>query len=250
MSLLATAKLIQVFQDLCGALISDGTEATLLDLSNWVPNQTPQSEVANTFARSAVPDMHANYAVFLCAGVCGLIADRTGFIELGLDNGCDNVSFTGRWTSLWNDIQHWLASRPSEMMPVKVIPQRDGKSFPSVLFTHWSAISSNQLYHTACVLLLQSRPRDCRLPSTSTSSALWHARRICGISMTNPHQGCLNNAIQPLWIAGRLLGHESEQRELITLIKEIEATTGWAMSWRVKDLEEAWGLRQEATRGS
>ena len=61
--------------------------------------------------------------------------------------------------------------------------------------------------------------------------------------MTNPHQGCLNNAIQPLWIAGRLLSHKSEHALLVKLFKRIETSTGWINNWRIADLELTWGYK-------
>jgi hypothetical protein len=72
-------------------------------------------------------------------------------------------------------------------------------------------------------------------------SKLWHARRICGISATNEHHGCLNNAIQPLWVAGKLLSHPVEHKAVADLIASIEAKTGWGAKWRIADLKETWG---------
>ena len=182
--------------------------------------------------------MHANYAVYLCARACELVADRTQFMELGVQNGCNGEVFNRRCLRLWDDLQHWLDSRPPELLPVHTTTT---KPLPHILFLHWAAISSTQLYHTACILLLNTMPKSVKLPPTSVTSALWHARRICGISLANPHQGCLNNAIQPLWIAGRLFSHRSEHAIIIDLIRHIEAETGWGACWRIRDLELAWG---------
>lgn len=184
--------------------------------------------------------MHANYAVYLCSKVCELIADRTRFVELGERNGCDSATFEQRWLRLWSQLQDWIRDRPAEIIPVQNI---DSRPFPQILFVHWAGISSNQLYHTACTLLLGSIPRGVKLDVGQTGSATWHAKCICGISLTNPHQGCLNNAIQPLWIAGRLLTHKSEHLLLAKLIRSIETMTGWATSWRIADLEAAWGYK-------
>jgi hypothetical protein len=185
-------------------------------------------------------DMHANYAVYLCAKVTELISDRTKFMELGESNGCTMEVFSSRWLEQWNDLQNWLSERPDELLPVQTI---NDKPFPRILFVHFAAISSNQLYHTAAILLLKMIPKGIKLPRSPYTSLLWHARRICGISLTNPHQGCLNNAIQPLWIAGRLFSHPSEHEQITKLIRDIEIETGWGMSWRIRDLETAWGYR-------
>ncbi|KAJ0162990.1 hypothetical protein CTA2_3714 [Colletotrichum tanaceti] len=253
--------------DLCGALISDGTESTLLTPSKWLPSGASHNEARELFRRSGgTPDAHANYAVYLCARVCELVADRTRHLELGDPDGGSSSSpeeeLTERWVRLWEDLQAWTRDRPPELLPVQSIP---GSPFPQILFLHWAAISSNQLYHTACTLLLGSMPRP-PLPLNPnpnpnmnfklggvgvTGSAVWHAKRICGISLANPHQGCLNNAIQPLWVAGRLLSHRSEHALLVRLIRSIEAVTGWGTCWRIDDLEAAWGykVRKEPRAG-
>jgi hypothetical protein len=184
--------------------------------------------------------MHANYAVYLCAKSCELVADRTQFVELAVQNDCTGEAFNCRWLQLWGDLQNWLDSRPPELLPINTTTT---KPFPHILFLQWAAISSNQLYHTACILLLNLMPKSIKLQPTPAMSALWHARRICGISLANPHHGCLNNAIQPLWIAGRLFSHVSEHTIIVELIRHIEAETGWGACWRIRDLELAWGYQ-------
>lgn len=186
--------------------------------------------------------MHANYAVFLCARACALLSERTRFTELGEQNGCTGTAFEENWVSLWEELQAWSNDRPADFIPVKTV---EASPFPEILFARWSAISSNQLHHTACILMLDMMPKPSRVRTGlgTVGSALWHAKRVCGISATNPHHGCLNNAIQPLWVAGRLLSHRAEHAVLVKLIWEIEALTGWGMSWRVADLEAVWGYR-------
>lgn len=229
--------------DLCGALISDGTQSTVLKPSKWLPPGWHDHEASSLFREHRSPDMHANYAVYLSARACELIADRTKFVELGEDNSCTGNVFHKRWLELWDELQDWMTERPRELLPLRTT---NTKPFPHILFLHWAAISSNQLCHTACILLLNTTPRSIKLQHTPSASALWHARRICGISLANPHQGCLNNAIQPLWIAGRLFSHISEHEVIVDLINNIEAGTGWGVCWRIKDLEGAWGYKVSA----
>lgn len=230
--------------DLCGALISDGTQGTLVPPAKWLAPGVDESEARERFREAKSPDAHANYAVYLCAKVCGLIADRTRFVELGDANGCSSQVFTRGWQVLWDDLQVWLDERPPEMLPAS---EMETRPFPQILFAHWAAISSTQLYHTACVLLLNMMPRSVQAPAGIAGSATWHARRICGISLTNPHEGCLNNAIQPLWVAGRLLSHRSEHATIAKLIRNIEAKTGWGSAWRIADLEAVWGYKVHRT---
>ncbi|KIW04686.1 hypothetical protein, variant [Verruconis gallopava] len=226
--------------DLCGALMSDGTQSTLIEPWRWLAPGVSADRAQELFAQHRSPDMHANYAVYLCAKVCELLADRTKYSELGADNGCNDAAYAMRWTALWDDLQAWLDQRPEELLPLQTL---DGKPFPHILFIHWAAISANQLHHTACLLLLDMAPAGSKQSLQKEQLILGYAKRICGISLTNPHQGCINNAVQPLWIAGRHLTHRSEHAVLIKLFKNIEQTTGWATSWRVADLERIWGYK-------
>lgn len=52
--------------------------------------------------------------------------------------------------------------------------------------------------------------------------------------------GCWNNALQPLWIAGKLLSSDIEHKIIIDLLNEIESTTGWQMRLRIRDLKKYW----------
>ncbi|KAF1812255.1 hypothetical protein P152DRAFT_30347 [Eremomyces bilateralis CBS 781.70] len=226
--------------DLCGALMSDGTQGTLIHSSKWLPPGTPANDAHTLFAQAHSSDMHANYAVYLCAQICELLADRTKYVELGEENGCTDEVYVERWMQLWDDLQCWLDDRPAEFLPIQTI---DAEPFPFILFLHWAAISANQLHHTGCILLLNMAPKSMKGKVSVADATLGYAKRICGISVTNPHQGCLNNAIQPLWIAGRHLTHRSEHAIIIKLFKNIEDITGWVTSWRIADLETTWGYK-------
>lgn len=245
--------------DLCAAIIADGAESTTLPIAKWaiLDGSLPftheavdrQELINQTFLKkgAVVPDMHANYAVYLCARACDLIARRTRHLELGEENGCTDDVFRQGWSSLWEQLQVWFEKRPPQMRSASEIDYReDHGHFPSILFAHWAAISSNQLYHTACALMLEMAPRNTELGRlTGSRTQLWHARRIVGISLTNPHRGCLNNAIQPLYVAGKLFTHREEHKVIIDLLNHIEACSGWGSRWRIKDLENYWGYRLE-----
>jgi hypothetical protein len=244
--------------DLCAAIIADGTERPTLPIDKWAIVSTnslaftdgqidPKQSITQIFLEKGgiVPDMHANYAVYLCARVCDLLAQRTRYLELDEDNGCTDDTFRQLWNDLWEELQQWLEMRPLQMQPVQDVDHlQDEQRFPSILFAHWAAISGNQIYHTACILMMEMAP----LPTNTefgvdTHSALWHARRVVGISLTNPHRGCLNNAIQPLYVAGKLFTHRTEHKIIIDLLNHIEACSGWGSRWRIKDLEIFWGYR-------
>ncbi|KAJ5114438.1 hypothetical protein NUU61_000197 [Penicillium alfredii] len=237
--------------ELCGAIISNGAESTVLPLEKWVPampqtagsKDTEEDLIRDLFCQKgwAAPDMHANWAVYLCAKTCDLACRRTRHVELG-EVGDDTRPFLVQWTRLWDELQYWLEQRSPTMLPIKTTGVGGGQIFPEILFAHWAAISGNQLYHAACMMMLDMKPASITLPSSKPHhSAIWHARRVCGISLTNPHSGNLINAIQPLYIAGKLLSHHSEHIQVAKLFKTIEKTTGWGALWRLKDLERAWG---------
>ena len=235
--------------ELCGAIISNGAESTVLPLEKWVPpmpDTTPQERdllIRNLFCEkgSVSPDMHANWAVYLCAKTCDLSCRRTRHLELG-ERLNDSRPFVEQWSALWDELQYWLETRPPAMLPIKTTGIGGGQIFPEILFAHWAAISGNQLYHAACVMMLDMKPSEKIVPAAKPHfSSIWHARRVCGISLTNPHSGNLINAIQPLYIAGKLLSHHSEHVEVARLFKIVEETTGWGALWRLKDLERAWG---------
>ncbi len=128
-----------------------------------------------------------------------------------------------QWYQPWRELQRWVEERPPAMLAVPNImseQQQNQNPFPTVLFSHNSAISGNQLYHTACILMLEIRPpgfTTAQAISAPESFPVWHARRICGISCTNPHKGSRIEAIQPLYIAGRLFTHVSERMEIARL---------------------------------
>ncbi|KAJ5371777.1 Protein of unknown function DUF3468 [Penicillium concentricum] len=236
--------------ELCGAIISNGAESTVLPLDKWVPAmpQASSKEAQEDIIRDSFcekghvsADMHANWAVYLCAKTCDLSCRRTRFLELG-EASDDPRPFSEQWSRLWEELQYWLEQRPPAMLPIKTTGMGSGHIFPEILFAHWAAISGNQLYHAASIMMLDMRPVERGPPPAKPHfSAIWHARRVCGISLTNPHSGNLINAIQPLYIAGKLLSHHSEHVEVAKLFKIIERSTGWGALWRLKDLERAWG---------
>jgi len=234
--------------DLCAAIISEGNESVVLSLENWLPRGEVPANAFHLFQLSRVPDMWANYAVYLTAQVCHftwLQSQGAGGDVNGNDNDDDDDLFVTGWTRLWSEVQDWRRNRPSELFELE-FPKNPGiipsSPFPFILYAASCAISSNQLYHTACLLLLEICPPSINpLQLGQTGSKIWHARRICGISSANEHHGCLNNALQPLWVAGRLLSHPVEHKAVADLIRSIEAKTGWGGQWRIADLKKVWG---------
>jgi hypothetical protein len=55
------------------------------------------------------------------------------------------------------------------------------------------------------------------------------------------HSGSRINAIEPLYVAGKIPSHRSERLIIARLVNNIDKTTRWGAIWRLKDLERAWG---------
>ena len=233
--------------DLCAAIISAGEESVVLPLRNWLPVGHGHETAAALFRSAGIPDMWANYAVYLASCVCHLMWQQ-GTSTGDSEGGQDDEPFIHRWHNLWLELQDWSNGRPPELLPLDFSdPEGNSQNdpFPFILYAAPCAISSNQLYHTACLLMLDMRPPAITVQQLGQlGSKLWHARRICGISATNEHHGCLNNAIQPLWVAGKLLSHPVEHKAVADLITSIEAKTGWGGKWRIADLKETWGYNR------
>lgn len=121
-----------------------------------------------------------------------------------------------------------------------------GDDFPLVLFTSGAALMANQLYHTAMLLLLQNKPRTfkaSRAKVSSTMSALWHARMICGIALGNDARECWDPSLVASFVlAARGMTHWDQQRRLLDKLDGIGRLTGWKVANYRKLMMEEWGM--------
>ena len=186
--------------------------------------------------------MYANRIVYLCAMVMDLLfggEKQTAGIQ-------DGYKRTNDWINLFDMIEEWYLVRPEEMKPILSIiscPLERSKPFPTLLFGNGPAVSGNQMYHTAALLMLKRRPARVQIARESqTRSISWHAQQICAISLSNDHHGCWTNSVQPLWFAGQEMSRCSEQTAIIALLRHIEQETGWVTKWRRDDLKEFWSV--------
>ncbi|OBT71211.1 hypothetical protein VF21_09871 [Pseudogymnoascus sp. 05NY08] len=154
--------------ELCGAIVSDGAESTVLHIDKWIPTisgtsgskESEEKLIKDLFFHESrlVPDMHANWAVYLCAKTCDLVCRQTRHLELGELDEYDTRPSIEQWNRLWDELQYWNEQRPPAMLPTKTTGTGGGQIFPEIFFAHWAAISSNQLYHTACIMMLEIKP--------------------------------------------------------------------------------------------
>lgn len=225
--------------DVCGGLIS--SVKTLIPVSRWL-TAASLDDGAKLFQKSSEFSCWANYAVYLIAHVLDLLMPNSpqkhGEASPRLIH--DREKGRAQWCKLWGYICGWLDGRPEPLHPIMTIASSPPSPFPTILFSNPAAISGNQLYHTASILMLQNLPPGLE-PQPKPRSVLWHARRVCGISISNDHHGAWTNSIQPLWIAGRCMSNPMEHKAILTLLEKIERESGWGTSWRADDLKAFWG---------
>lgn len=221
--------------DVCGGLIS--SVKTLIPVSHWASKMGLKADVELFRSREGF-DSWANYAVYLVAQVLDLLAPEPA-APLEVPSRAD-PRFRARWLALWRHVSDWHSLRPAPLHPVLTIPSSPSSPFPTILFSNPAGISGSQLYHTASILMLQNQPPGLRL-APRPRSILWHARRVCGIGISNDHHGAWTNGVQPLWVAGRCMSHPAEHGAILELLERIEREAGWGTRWRAEDLKEFWG---------
>ncbi|THZ19698.1 hypothetical protein D6C91_05013 [Aureobasidium pullulans] len=178
-------------------------------------------------------DSYANYSLFLCASVLNVVSSRDTSTER-------DSSYSAKWKALFDLLIDWHANRPQEMRPLTpwANEREDEGPFPVVIYTNAAAVSANQLYHTATLLMLQAKPNDVKV--RGQRSIFWHARQAIGISVSNLSHSAWTNALQPIYFAGKIMSSKAEHQVVLETLAEIERTTGFATQWRAQDLKEYW----------
>lgn len=225
--------------DLWGGFL--GESITKIPTNRWFISTDSMSSAISQFKGRSGGCNYANYAVFLCASVVNVVSNKKPQSQhASKDN---HQTFVSRWKALFDLLEDWYADRPEEMIPLMTLhPLADdlNSPFSTIIYSTPAGANGNQLYHASMLLLLQDKPREIT-PPKSHKTSLWHARHICGIAFSNNHHGALINALQPLWIAGKLMSHRSEHSAILDTLERLERETGWASSWRADDLREFWG---------
>jgi len=227
--------------DVWGGFLED--TLTKIPTSRWCIPSGSMKEAVRHFKTNSSCHNYANYAVFLCASVVNVISTQTGGAET-----VQQTTYLARWNALFDLLEDWYMNRLEKMQPLISYPSDPNDPrhpFPVLLYSSAPAVNGNQLYHAATMLMLQHKPRGITL-ARSPRSILWHARQICGIAMSNSDHGASINGLQPLWIAGKIMSHETEHQAILDVLTRIEKDTGWATAWRLDDLKEYWGDVQDS----
>lgn len=182
-------------------------------------------------------DRHAHAAIWLLARVNNLIhGSKTSSSSLEKEN-C---------TRLMSDLAAWEQIGANTTRPVMQLDadHHMDEPFPRVLFSSESSMIAHIMWHTAIVLLVDSKPEYWALRHDGLSTNVYeHAQAACGIIETNNHSSCvLVDALHPLWICGRHMKTKSEKFAVLELLAQIERKTGWKTSWRADSLREMWNL--------
>ncbi|KZL72219.1 alkaline phosphatase family protein, partial [Colletotrichum tofieldiae] len=179
---------------------------------------------------------------------------------------------------LWKDLSQWWKFRPREVCPLMRADATGTNSpFPVTIFSRSSSICGNTFYHAGSILLLETGLVKADLMGQDTLTlcrlqfdALWHARELGGISMSNDSHANWVNHLQPLYIAGRAFANSShrgrhwgrdgslsdtyecsdhvvedfasEKLALLRHLARIERETGWKTSERSAELRNLWGF--------
>ncbi|KAJ6168570.1 hypothetical protein N7497_001413 [Penicillium chrysogenum] len=220
--------------DVCGGLISE--EETIIPIHNWRPVDMSYNEAAQTFISSAKTnlDTYANYTVYLVARTLNVLFGCASKMSHPCTS-CQSVpnddgdSYVDRWADSFERVEEWYDNRPAQMKSIFSVAasEREGldRAFPIALYGNGAAISGNQMYHVAALLLLQRKPKTLTLSK-------------------RPFFGMLDKYVQyphPTVITGKAMSHYSEHSAIVEILVKIERETGWATAWRVEDLKEFWG---------
>lgn len=146
------------------------------------------------------------------------------------------------WKSLSESLSMWYNNRPRDFKPMWEVEESE-ELFPLVLFTNGAAVLANQLYHTSMLLLLQNRPRT--LPKEHGRSVLisplWHAQRICAISLNNDTTASWDfSLLASLYLAAKRMTYEPQQHAILRGIDRIGSLTGWNVNALSAQLVQEW----------
>ncbi|KAF9881022.1 hypothetical protein CkaCkLH20_01172 [Colletotrichum karsti] len=235
-------------------------ETTLLSTGCWVIDDSIQSASAN-----GNTDDYCNLAILIFAKIINLIASAPTSATIS------EAHKSAVTQKLWDDLSLWWKFRPRDVRPLlRTDPRGTGSPFPITIFTQSASICGNTFFHAGSILLLETGLVSVDATEKDMYDALWHARELGGISISNDNHANWVNHLQPLFIAGRAFANVSRQKrqagtegqthstydecfeneeeyalEKLALLKQlarIEKETGWKTSDRSAELRRLWGF--------
>lgn len=213
------------------------SRATLTPANFWSLEVDMEGTVG-LFKSSNNVEQWSRYSTYLVAMVLDLLAPISTDALQG--SARNDPKFRDSWLQIWKHICDWYQERPSQMNAITTVPSSDKSPFPTILLSNPAAVSATQLHHTASILMLQNQPLAVRL-NPRPRSILWHARQICGISISNDDHAAWLDGVQPLLIAGKCMSNPSEHRAILELLGRIQRDSGWRTESTVEALKDFWG---------
>lgn len=184
------------------------------------------------------PVNYCNITTLILAKIVNLLAGDFG-------NYGDEIN------ALWGDLQAWQSHRPSQILPILRTESSYSSPYPMVLHAGDPSICGNTMYHTGCILLLRTGQVQ-RRADHNTQDAVWHAKELCGISITNTSHASWVNQVHPLYIAGRTFDttlneedrteYAAEKIALLKHLAKIERECGWPTASQATALRRLWRL--------
>ena len=174
--------------------------------------------------------------------------------------GINQQALMQTWSDLYQQLAVWHTGLPDSFKPcAQLYPQTMSESvrgaatvFPEIWYNNPMCASTMQSYHMALMILLLNMPQQSTIGKTTyfkrlssykniTHDIEAHAIAICGIAVSRPESAVRIHSIHPLFTAGQSLGGTRERLEVVRLLQDIEADTGWTTDYRVRRLYEEWG---------
>lgn len=219
-------------------------------------------------------DMISNALIWLLSKIVNFIdagdqihvAPAGGPAEQG-PIGYSQNTLLERWYRLHSELDAWYNGLPETFQPcARLEPPRvphrandiDDCPFPEVWFSMPMCASTMQHYHMARIILLINKPHESTARRTTVTDRLksyrsieseirLHSYEICSISMSRLDASSRIHSLQPLFVSGQCLTETRERRTIFRSLRGIEADTGWATEYRVKQLLKEWEWEEAAT---
>ncbi|KAF2142042.1 uncharacterized protein K452DRAFT_227477 [Aplosporella prunicola CBS 121167] len=209
-------------------------------------------------------DMIANALVWLMSKVVNFMAAGD---ELPQDpgspwqTGVPQRTLLDYWIYLNRQFQTWYEGLPIIFKPcARIPPSRIPNALieddcDSILSEVWYSLplcaSTMQSYHMSQVQLLLNKPQETtqgrstvydRFNSygSTVNECQAHSREILSIALSRPDASVRIHSVQPLYTAGQCVQDPRERRLVVKLLRDIEADTGWATEYRVRQLLQHW----------
>lgn len=239
-------------------LLKQATPVTISDLIDQIPSPSKTYEASFDQSQKILDS---------CLRCLRLLYDVMNLCLPVLQAGDDNdaappratastlvggASRVARWKQLLGKLWTWQADRPPELQPLVEVEGREA-TFPTVTFPSGAGISSNTLYHTAMLLLLDNQPQSIspltkwdgkpELDAAAQFPPLWHARRVCGIALNSDpeHTRCWDPCmIAAFWVAARRMTHPSQQNDILACLDRVKRAD-WHIDGLVQRLRDEWG---------